>query len=384
MSFNLGRAPPKTREQGWRQREEKLKKKRKQNKKQNRVIIKTRWLTAGELLYIRGYLSTITVGLNQPLGFNSKPVKPVKKWLVIPAAPAVAEIISKGTSICSVLKYIAAEMKKPPPFPPTPFSKRFGFPTTFGTPTQLLKESATVAKKNQRTIMAFRGLALRWLARRIRPGNDDDLVTCEVPKHPITLMAWRERRTYSFEPSTIQRDMCERLLMTTYSVPAYQQPRNPYTNLPLTPEQFYSVLHQLRRAGISHWVLEAYASVKCDMKRYKEQFGEPLLQETTRRQFNSLSPETIEIVLDFIEDEHLVHRVKYDDSIYRWALEERPSLPRIQKWIELCKKNVLHTMTIQDITAASRGLCRTPTELEALRTAAESSAADPIVTHPVA
>ena len=393
MLFSIGRAPNKqkhlTRMQKLKEklRQTLTREKLRQNLKQKRLAYlqhlkryvkcmpNPRLLKAGERmglpnLLIRSiFTHSIFVG------------KPSPTWLLIPASVAVTDIISHGTNICSVLAYIAAQSKKPPPFPPTSFSKRFGFPTTFGAPV-LLKESARVAKKNQRVIMAFRNLALRWLAPRIRPGNDDDLVTCEAPKHPITLMAWRERRTYSFEPSTIQRDMCERLLMTIYSVPAYLPPRNPYTNLPLRTEQFYSVLQQLRRAGKSHWVLEAYGSVQCNMDAYKKQFDEALSLETTRRQFNNLScPDVVEMILDFIQDEHLAHKAKYNDVIYRWALETRPSMPRIQRWIQLCKKDALNLMTVEQITVASRELCRHPTELEEQRTAAESSSADPSVTH---
>jgi hypothetical protein len=82
-------------------------------------------------------------------------------------------------------------------------------------------------------------------------------------------------------------------------------PRNPYTNLDLTQAQFFSIVKQLRRTGTMHWVVEALYSVQYNMERFKQQFSEPVKRLILTKQFANLkTPETIDIIFDFIEDQH--------------------------------------------------------------------------------
>jgi len=231
-------------------------------------------------------------------------------------------------------------------------------------------------KKNQRRIRAFRSLLRCWLLKcRFKSGNEEDLLTGEVPKNPITLNIWSERRTYNFEPNTIRRDMLERLLKHSYLFPTPLKPRNPYTNCHMTHNEFMSVMRQLRLTGQTHWALEGLMTCKYDMEVFKVMFVDPIKREIIAKQFNNItSPETIELVLEFIEDEHAENFKYFHIELYRWAVENISNDRTIKKWIRLCRRRNECTVNMHDMVKVGTELleihklckvdCEFPFELE--------------------
>jgi hypothetical protein len=254
---------------------------------------------------------------------------------------------------------------------------RINFPGTQAETLESIKNAINHVIQNQKQLMAFRKLALRWLeTRRLKAGNEEDLLTGEAPITPITLTVWAERRKYVFEPDTIRRDMIERLFQHSYLFPKYCLPRNPYTNCELTPHQFYSIMKQLRAVGKTHWLLEALYKSKYDINIFKNNFDEPLKRELIQRIFNNpFSPDAIDIVLDFIDDIHHENKKYYDHALYRWAFEHKSKHRRIKRWIQLCKDYQLLIIGYNDnfterlklIKNACVLLCEHPKDIEAER-----------------
>lgn len=238
-----------------------------------------------------------------------------------------------------------------------------------------------IARKNERVRAAFGALARRWIRSRLRAGNDEDLMTGCAPVYPMVLTDWNGRRRYVFEPQTIMKDMVTRLQMSYCTLfPKPKLPRNPYTNTDMTAGQFFSMVKQLRAAGFAHWTLEALYSVEYNLKIYEQEMYFKLKNTILHGLFsNHRDTAGIELVLEFIEDEHEGHRLHCDYQLYKWALENVPSHPRIVAWRNLCYKHYKIGNTIpphadaDSIAIESRYLCRSPNELEAIRAKSNKS-----------
>jgi hypothetical protein len=278
------------------------------------------------------------------------------------------------TTITPILKFLKNELRQQKMLYPS----RIRYP---GSQQQILagiSQAIQHVRANQRRLMAFRALAHKWLLkRRFKAGNEEDLVTGEIPKKPVTLTIWSERRTYTFEATTIRRDMLERLLQHSYLFPKYLVPRNPYTNCEMSQEQFSSIISQLRATGLSHWAFEGLLKCNYDMEKFKAMFGEPVKRELIAKHFNNVSAETIDIVIDFMDDQHDENDKYFDSSLYRWALENSVRHLKITKWVSLCRRYHEAIVNLRDrqelgkelleIRAACLTLCSYPLDLEDLR-----------------
>ena len=282
------------------------------------------------------------------------------------------------TSIAPILNFLRQEFHRQKTWYPS----RIKFPVSYEQTLAGISEAIRHVKNNQRQLMAFRALAHRWLLkRRFKAANEEDLMTGEAPKKPITLVAWSERRKYVFEANTIRRDMLERLFQQSYLFPKYLTPRNPFTNCDMTANQFTSVMNQLRSYGSTHWALEGLLKCRYDMENFRAAFGESMKREVIARQFsNPSSSDTIDIILHFMEDQHEDNDKYCNVALYRWALENRMNHPKIKKWIALCRryhecllKNINDRLAqgkdILDINDKCAKLCEYPIDLEDLRNA---------------
>ena len=280
------------------------------------------------------------------------------------------------TNIVPILNFLKKELRRHN----TAYPHRIRYP---GTPSQILAgicRAIQHVRANQRQLMAFRALAHKWLLkRRFKAGNEEDLVTGEVPKKPVTLTVWSERRRYTFEATTIRRDMLERLFQHSYLFPKYLAPRNPYTNCEMTHEQFASVMNQLRAVGLSHWAFEGLLKCGYDMDKFKAMFGEPIKRELIAKHFNNVSPETIDIVIDFMDDQHDENEKYFDSTLYRWTFENSKRHHKITKWVTLCRRYHEALLNLRDrqelgkeileIREACLTLCSYPFDLEEIRNA---------------
>ena len=202
---------------------------------------------------------------------------------------------------------------------------------------RFLKEGLKHLQKNQRLINSFRALAHRWLQSRFKPANEEDLCTCEIPRNPVSLRVWSQRTIFNFEANTIRRDMLERIFTQSYLFPKFYLPRNPYTNSDMTENQFYSVVKQLRKAGFSHWSLEALFECRYNLDKFKEKFGVLIKKEIIEREFKKPSGEVLYVIQDFMEDHHKKNNKAFCSFLYRWAVAHLQTHSRIKSWIQLCK-----------------------------------------------
>lgn len=225
-------------------------------------------------------------------------------------------------------------------------------------------------------------LLKRWLMRRSRRMNEEDIVTLEPPRQRIDIYDWAARRVYSYEASTIARDIRECLLQRDYMFPSPILPRNLLTNESLSHMQVSSVFHQLRqtRKGL-HWSFSAFEEGAYDLSRFVTRFAQPLRHEVLRTL--ALQPthaDTIDIVEDFISDQHSYHGVPFPRIIYQWALKHAHDAPRICEWRRLAFRH--HEIEIEIADESERSakqekelddpvekLCKRPIELIILRNA---------------
>ena len=205
----------------------------------------------------------------------------------------------------------------------------------------LLKIYMEAAMKNQRLRTIFGRLARRWIQKRLRLKNTEDLMTGEKPVELVTIVDWSNRSIYEFEAKTIYRDMVSRLMVTTWMFfPAPKSPRNPYTNEALTEGQFYSVMKQLRRHGHTHWALEALHSSKYNLKEFDRDLYVKLKRTHHNTVFSNPASEAAkEVLLDFIEDEHKSHAMDYEQDIYVWATENHSYHHKMHEWRIQCEKH---------------------------------------------
>lgn len=196
------------------------------------------------------------------------------------------------------------------------------------------------AVKNQRLRNAFASLARRWIQKRLRAKNEEDLMTGDKPVEPVTIVDWSNRSVYAFEAKTICRDMLSRLLVTTWMFfPTPKSPRNPYTNEVLTDGQFYSVMKQLRRHGHTHWALEALYSTKYNLKEFERDMYLKLKRTHHNTIFsNPYSEAAKEVLLDFIADQHELHDMDYEKEIYVWCVENISHHHMLHEWRIQCEK----------------------------------------------
>ena len=230
----------------------------------------------------------------------------------------------RGNTITSILQDIKVQMKNP---------------GIFGAAeTRNLRGCISLAVKNQRFIQLCRKLVRNWLTRRLKSNGAEDLVTGEVPKRPVVFVDWPARRTYTFEATTIRRLMLDRVLQSSYLFPTYGLPRNPYTNVDLTYSQYACVLNQLRAYQATHWALEALISCNYDTELLKKKFGETIGQHIMKTQLTALNTsDAIELVHQFIDDEHHRNDKHFCSDLYMWGLNNRGGMNRIEAWIKLCR-----------------------------------------------
>jgi hypothetical protein len=304
------------------------------------------------------------IGLVRRPEYTPKFIIKNRRWLLLPQVPMYVSIFMyhAGDNLTEILETIQRRRKQKHDV-------------------EKMKYMMVIARKNQRVRTAFGALARRWIRSRLQAGNDEDLVTGCSPVQPMVLTDWKNRRRYVFEPQTIMKDMVTRLQMSHCTLfPKPKFPRNPYTNTDMTAGQFFSLVKQLRAAGFAHWTVEALYSVEYNLKIYEQEMYFKLKNTILHGLFsNHRDAAGIELVLEFIEDEHQGHRLHCDDELYKWALENVPSHHHIVAWRNLCYKHYKIGNTIpphpdaDSIALESRYLCRKPYELEARRAKSNNS-----------
>jgi len=293
-----------------------------------------------------------------------------KRWLLLPNISTVIQtfLYHAGGNSYNILEAIKAKKK---------ILKRYvpAIPNRFEFSARDLSTCLGIVYKNQRLRTAFGQLARRWIWKRFKQGNQEDLLTGESPKFPVTLVDWAARYTYIFEARTICRDMVERLLMTSYGgFPKPLLPRNPYTNTDMTEGQFYDVMRQLRQHGTTHWILEALYSTNYCVAQMEKELYFKLRYHSLKQSFaNPAHAHGQTLLIEYIEDEHAFHGKIYREDVYKWAMENAPTSSRMTSWRTLCY--MYHKLEIDILQANEKAVekkkierascmaCGEPTEL---------------------
>lgn len=160
----------------------------------------------------------------------------------------------------------------------------------------------------------------------------------EVPKNPITIYDWSQRRKYSFEAKTLFRDLREKLYFADQLFPAPMEPRNPFTNKPLTFGQMLYAYQAVSKAGLMNWALTAYANLRFNIDEFRTQFYTPLKIQALDSLFAApTSVDTVELLYDFIAAEYEYHGFEFErPNDWMWGLENDQNCPLVRSWSQFC------------------------------------------------
>lgn len=184
----------------------------------------------------------------------------------------------------------------------------------------------------------FRKFLHRWRTSRLRMINTEDFCTLEVPKDPVYIVDWASQSKSVFESSSLMRDITTRLLHCDGFFDCPQQPRNPYTNLPLTQAQIISVWTQLAFAKTAaSAVFTEFRKSRWSLYTFSIEYSVPLQLHAFRTTMrNPLHQDFKEKMIDFILYCHDEEDADCRSSLYEYAIKFNPSHPLIKKWQELC------------------------------------------------
>lgn len=207
-------------------------------------------------------------------------------------------------------------------------------------PPEFFKEYRKLVTQNQQFRWKMKQLIHRWRFSKLRQINTTDIATMEEPKEPIYLYDWSERCKYVLEATTLLKDVLERLQYSVELFPRPMNPRNPFTNKPLTVGQIHFLLKELQRKGHSHWILGAFREGKYSLLFLQTVYFTPLKVNALKRIFrNPVNDTCMDIVYDFILAEYEYHHVPYKNhKMWAWQLENRASTKVIANWRDLCYK----------------------------------------------
>ena len=179
-----------------------------------------------------------------------------------------------------------------------------------------------------------------WRASRLRCINTEDIVTMEPPKDPVYIVDWKSRSKSVFESSTLMRDITQRLLHHDGFFDCTQEPRNPYTNMPLTQSQIISVWNQLARSKTPassvftgfrqcRWILYKFVieyNIQLQVHAFRTTMRIPTHQDYRDR------------LSDFIQFSYEQEDLDYPGYIISKALLEVPNHPLLKLWASLCTR----------------------------------------------
>jgi len=205
---------------------------------------------------------------------------------------------------------------------------------------EFFKEFRKLIVQNQQFRWKMKRLIHRWRVLRLRQINTTDIATMEEPKDPIYLYDWSEKCKYIFEVKTILMDVLEKLQYAVELFPKPVNPRNPFTNRPLTLGQIHFLLQEIQRRGQSHWILGAFREGKYSLLFLQTVYFNPLKVNALKRIFKNPTDDIcVDIVYDFILAEYEYHKTpSVSIRMWSWYLENRPNLPQIVSWRELSYK----------------------------------------------
>lgn len=187
---------------------------------------------------------------------------------------------------------------------------------------------------------AFRKLLHHMRVRRLEKVNTEDILTGEIPKHPVYIVDWNEKKIYSFDAYTLMKDITERLLHHDGLFEYPQAPRNPFTNIPLTQAQTISVWNSISRAGIPvSSAFTLFRNVSYSLRKFWDENMSFLRLNSLRKTMKEAnSYDYNERMADFINYCYTVESVDCPLACFKIAVKKYPHHHLIKRWAALCQK----------------------------------------------
>ena len=274
--------------------------------------------------------------------FNVKFTGRPTSWLIIPLAPLsfFQRLLYEHTPNSFTGPYFTS-VSFVTKFPPNSYEYSIAnavFPTSI----EYEKIPISIEEiylKNIRIRWAMKKLMNAWKRRHFKFMNEEDIATQEVPKNPVVLINWATKTVHKFEAMTILRDCVNRLLNHDELFLIPLDPRNPYTNTPLSYGTLVSIRNQLRRAGINHWLWEAFVSSNFNLLLLEKNYEVPMkLRCLDLLIKNNTHYITIDFVMDFVISEYSHHASTFppNERTVMGVLITKWDTPKVQEWIKLC------------------------------------------------
>lgn len=282
------------------------------------------------------------VGTSRIKSFNVKFTGRPTSWLIIPLAPlSFFQRLLYDHSTNSFTGPYFTSVSFVTKFPPNSYEYSMA-KAAFPTPIEYDKIPISIEEvylKNMRVRWAMKKLMNAWKRRHFKFMNEEDIATQEVPKNPVVLVNWATKTVHKFEAITILRDSINRLLHHDELFLIPLDPRNPYTNMPLSYGTLVSIRNQLRRAGISHWLWEAFVSSNFNLTLLENNYEVPMkLRCLDLLMKNKTNYITIDFIMDFIIGEYTHHNTTFppNERTVMSMLITKWDTPKVQEWIKLC------------------------------------------------
>jgi len=169
--------------------------------------------------------------------------------------------------------------------------------------------------------------------------NTHDVVTMELPVKPIYVVDMKQKCTYVYEASTLEKSMTRRLLTSDYMFVNPQEPKNLLSNEPFRLGQNIAVFNALKAQGYMTWVLDRYRLAKFNLAVFKHRNKQALKLEAISFHFRHQPDCSRETVLDFFEAKCQRKNMEYVYTLWfknNFAKEKYHDY--IHKWIFLARQ----------------------------------------------
>jgi hypothetical protein len=225
-----------------------------------------------------------------------------------------------------------------PPFHTTPGTWKDGMNGFWSPELREAIEDAVFLVLQKRFLL--RQFLHHWRFRRLQKGNTTDLLTDEVPKNPVSIVDWKINKVWTFEATSMMRDITTRLYNHDGFFEDPLSPRNPYTNQLLSANQTISLWNQLSYSGIPvSTPFTSFRAARWNLKRFSAEQSIPLQLFAFRKTMKDMSHyDTLERMLDFIQTAYNHEAVDCYNQAYSHALVKYPENPLVKRWQHLCLK----------------------------------------------
>ena len=187
--------------------------------------------------------------------------------------------------------------------------------------------------------LAFMKLLHHWRFKHLQIANTEDIVTMDPPKKPVYIVNWKSKTAHVFEASTLMRDITERLLHHDGFFEESAEPRNPFTNSPLTQAQMISLWNQISLSGIpTSTAFSAFRQARWNLKTFEAEYAAMLKLNALRKTMrNPAHYDYIDRMVDFIQYVYETKSEMCDLFLYKDAVKYKNSHSIIRGWETLCK-----------------------------------------------